>query len=228
MATLPIYLEVEHRAVGPLLIGFRNNPDIVTVAIPLGAPHRVVVPRQHGARSKAQELIIASFIKANGRPLTLVDLRRETSLTRTSIYDSLKGLSHDNIVKRGEFRGTWQLSEKAKREKVGDAARISPSPTKSAARVNKKEIERGPSGRVSRGIGRALLLQALAAGTNTRADLIKHLSERGISPKSAQVMLERTKRDKAITSNGRGAYALTARGQRIVAEVAPSLGKRKH
>jgi predicted transcriptional regulator len=142
MATLPMYLEVKAPAVGPLLIEFRNNPDIVKVAIPPG----------------------------------------ETL----------------------------------------------PSPTKMVVKANKQDIKQEPAGRSSRGTGRELLLQALAAGMNTRADLIKHLCESGMSPKSAQGILERAKRDKLVTSDGRGVYALTAKGKKIISELAHSAGKHKH
>jgi hypothetical protein len=116
----------------------------------------------------------------------------------------------------------------SKRKMVGDAARMLPSPTKIEARVNKQDIKRERAGRASPGIGRKLLLQALAAGTNARADLIKYLGESGISAKSAQSMLERAKSDKVVTSNGRGVYALTPKGKRKIADPAHSRATRKH
>ena len=227
MATLSILLEVEDIAVGNLLIAIRNipgvEPGIKTISLSTGGP-QPAVPRQHGVGPNAKELITASLVKAKGGPLNLGDLHRETRLSRTSLYESLTKLSLDEVVKHGEDKGAWQLTEKAKREMVGDAVTMLPSPTKMAAKANKQHIKREPAGRASPGAGRKLLLQALAAGTNARADLIKHLSESGISPKSAQGTLKRAKGDKVVTSNGRGVYALTAKGRRIIAEPARSPG----
>jgi len=231
MATLPILLEVEDVAVGTLLIAIRNipgvEPGIKTLNLPTGGTQPAVRPKR-GVSSDAKELITASLIEANGGPLNLGDLQRETRLPRSSLYDSLTKLRQDEIVKRGDGRGTWQLTHKAKREMVGAAVRMLPSPTKMTAKANKQHIKREPAGRASRGTGRKLLLQALAAGTNARADLINHLSESGMTPKSAQSLLERAKGDKVVTSNGRGVYALTAKGKRIIAKPAHSQATRKH
>jgi hypothetical protein len=93
-----------------------------------------------------------------------------------------------------------------------------PSPSKTAAKANKQDMKQEPAGRTPPGNGRKLLLQALAAGRNARAELVTHLSESGISRKSAQSMLARAKADKLVTSNGRGVYALTAKASRMIAK----------
>jgi len=120
-------------------------------------------------------------------------------------------------VPRSEDTGSWLFTANAKRKIVGNTVRM-PSPTKMAEKANKQDMKREPAGRAPPGNGRKLLLQALAAGRNARAELVTHLGESGISRKSAQSMLERAKGDKLVTSSGRGVYALTAKGKRMIAK----------
>jgi hypothetical protein len=48
-----------------------------------------------------------------------------------------------------------------------------------------------------------------------------------MSKKGAQGVLERATRDKLITTNGRGVYAVTPRGTRVVAEPTQTPDKQK-
>jgi hypothetical protein len=123
--------------------------------------------------------------------------------------------------------GTWQLTEKAKREIVGDAASMPPSPANTAAKDNKQDIKRGPAGRVARGVGRELLLKAVEAGTIARADLIKVITQSGMSDKGAQGVLKRATRDKLVKTNGRGIYAVTPKGRMVVAEPTQTPGNKQ-
>jgi hypothetical protein len=116
-----------------------------------------------------------------------------------------------------EDTGSWLFTANAKRKLVGNTARM-PSPTKTAAKATKQDMIQEPAGRTPPGNGRTLLLQALAAGRNARAELVTHLGQSGISRKSAQSMLARAKADKLVTSNGRGVYALTTKANRMIAK----------
>ena len=183
MPTLPIFLEVEDVAVGPVLIALKKMPGIIKMKLDLDV---VETGKQASVRNPAggrgpngQELITALLMKHQGGPLHLDDIQRQTGLARTSIYGALTVLKSKKVTANAKGAGNWQLTDRAKRQLLDnagedtttlpyDAVKLLPPPrAKEAKALNGhpvKRIKRRPKGRVSRTEARSIVLSAVAEG----------------------------------------------------------------
>jgi DNA-binding PadR family transcriptional regulator len=224
LATLPIYLEVEDVAVGPVLIALRKMPGIIKLNLDLmsGAPATPPVRREPGAPSNS-ERIVAALVQRQGEPLSIKEAIEIVGGSKGTAYTAMYQLKKQGVVK-GAGGGSYELTDKAKRELIPvDAVKLLPKPrdAKASKTVNghakKDKIARGPKGRASPGQGRKLLLDALAGDGVTRADLRHVLGAQGISEKSFSGVLDRAKRDELIQKVG-NVYELTASGKTAQAQ----------
>jgi predicted transcriptional regulator len=127
---------------------------------------------------------------------------------KSRAYTVMGSLRKHGLTESGGGHGMHQLTANA-RAQLGGALPALPAP----------EVKHTPSGRAERGSGNIVLRAALEAGPVSPTDLRKHLSAKGMSPKSVSGVLERAKKHGLIKKNGAG-YELTARGQKIEAGVA--------
>lgn len=225
MATLPIHLEVEDVAVGPILIALRKMPGIIkmNLDIGIGAPP---VSREAAPRGNNAERIIALLMQSDGGPIAIKEVMQTLGVSKGSVYSAVYALKKKNVVE-SPVAGQYQLTVKAKRELMKHEPKLlnAPSAKEVKAKTNGHaihhgDIERGPSGRASQGSGRKLLLDALAAGPITRLNLGKHLASSGMSAKSMSGVMDRAKRDELIKKHSDNNYHLTAKGKHEAAKAA--------
>jgi hypothetical protein len=228
MATLPIHLEVEDVAVGPVLIALRRMPGIIKLHLDLDktAP-AATTPRLSGGPS-IQESVLAHLMKHDGKTSGAAEIASAAGLHKTSVYGALNQLKEKGMVRRTADKA-WELTAKARRELMPDGAvKLLPKPRAHHASAHANghstapTIEHGPKGRATPGSGWKLLRHALDAGPLKREDLIKQITASGISEKSITGVLERSKRDKLTTNDGHGTWQLTAKGKQQQPETAAS------
>jgi hypothetical protein len=219
MATLPIHLEVEDVAVGPVLIALRKMPGIIKMNLDLltGAPATPSLPKPKGG--KIYELVMAVLIRANGHAVHLDDIAREAGVEKNKVHGALNALGKRHIAQPAKDapRGNWTLTEKAKRGMINDV-KLLPAPHKAAphtphAKHHAAKLKKGPKGRAVRGQAWLALRSALDAGPVKRFDLVPRLATMGVKANSVSGMLERGQRDKLIKSDGAGLWELTDKGR---------------
>lgn len=214
MATLPIHLEVEDIAVGPVLIALRKMPGIIKLHLALlDEPKPGRQDREPGGRASSRpakagenaERIVAYLMKHGGGPLGIKDIIQMLGSSKASAYTAMYALKKKKVV-QSPSAGQYELTDKAKRELLParETMKLLPKPH-AAARAK-------ASGRASPGAGPRLLLQALSGGALKREVLIKQLGESGMSEKSVTGIMARAKDAKLIKSVGNGAWELTAKG----------------
>jgi hypothetical protein len=222
MATLPIHLEVEDVAVGPVLIALRKMPGIIKLHLDLlgdaaTASHREPKserPAKSGAANA--ERIVALLMQNNGGPLKVGEIMRAIGCTKSSAYTAMYTLKKKKVV-QSPHAGEYELTDKAKRELLPDQApKLLTAPKSNGAKPAKvaktAKTAKTESGRAAPGTGQKLLLQALAGGALKRDTLIKQLGENGMSEKSVTGVMARAKDAKLIKSLGAGSWELTAKG----------------
>jgi len=217
MATLPIYLEVEDVAVGPVLIALRRMPGIIKMNLDIsaGAPAPAPVAR-NGNGPKTNEIIIAMMMKANGEPVHVSDMARQVGGHKSRASVVLNALKKKGIVKAAG-KGNWVLTPKAMRDLAKHAEpQLLPAPKPAAKPIGKaksnghKVIEHNE--RAERGTGPAALCETLRDGPLSVTDIRTNLEAKGVSGKSLSGFLDRGKRDGIIKKNASGLYELTAKG----------------
>lgn len=204
MATLPIYLEVEDVAVGPVLIVLRRMPGIIKMNLDLekGAPTAPAMPRS--GKINNEQLTIAVMMKSGG-PIHVQTLMRELGGTKSRAYSALHQLKKKGVVK-SLGAGNWELTEKAKRQLInGDA-----SPKLLPAPANGKSHK--AAGRARRGNARDIMLRTLAAEPKRPFEIAEQLDAGGASAKAISGVLDRARRDKLVKKVGDN-YELTAAGK---------------
>lgn len=205
MATLPIYLEVEDVAVGPVLIVLRRMPGIIKMNLDLekGAPTAPALPR--GTKASNEQHAIAFLMKHNGGPLHVRAFMQELGGTKSRAYGALHQLKKKGVVK-SLGAGNWELTEKAKRQLInGDA-----SPKLLPAPANGKSHK--AAGRTRRGNARDIMLRTLAAEPKRPFEIAEQLDAGGASAKAISGVLDRARRDKLVKKVGDN-YELTAAGK---------------
>ncbi len=221
MATLPIYLEVEDVAVGPVLIALRKMPGIIKMNLDIatGAP-TPSAPRQPGGPNN-QELIVAALLKHNGGPLHIKDFTQQAGLTKSAIYGALNNLKNRGVVESADKKAEWRMTAKALREIGGEEAVKLLPPSKSNGHAQVEKV--GKSGRAAQGAGQAALISILDNGALSSSGLRQQLTERGLSEKSASGIIERGRASGIIRkSKTTGLYELTAKGQKQYSAQIPS------
>lgn len=237
MATLPIHLEVEDVAVGPVLIALRKMPGIIRIDLKLldepskhrsereSSGHSGSQPAKHGENA---ERIVAHLMKNNGGPCGIKEIIRVLGTSKGSAYTAMYTLKKRNVVK-SPAAGLYELTDKAKRELLqvsaetetvklsSEAIKLLPKPRAAAkAKANghatKTQVVKTESGRAPPGTGQKLLLQALTGGAMKRDALIKQLGEAGMSEKSVTGVMARAQDAKLIKSLGGGQWELTTKG----------------
>ncbi|MGY3278075.1 hypothetical protein [Bradyrhizobium sp. S3.7.6] len=215
MATLPIHLEVEDVAVGPVLIALRKMPGIIKIDLKL--PDYAPIPARQPGEQKvnAHERIMAMFMQRNGSPISAQDVVTELGLTKASAYSTLYKLNNSGMVKR-VGTGIYELTERVKKQLMPDAVKLLPKPRAEVAAKNghaKKKSGNGDAKRQPRGYSQTLLLSMLTDGPMKRSDVVAKLVSEGVSDNSVSGTLERAQRDKLAKSDGQGTWQLTDKGR---------------
>ncbi|MCK1670371.1 hypothetical protein [Bradyrhizobium sp. 150] len=246
MATLPIYLDVEDVAFGPVLIALRKMPGIIRIRLDDDDPKP---GRQSGRESRAggqiaaqpakaganAERIVALLMQNNGGPLNIGEIMRAIGTTKSSAYTAMYTLKKKHVVQTSQ-PGQYELTDKAKRELLpnrensanSSAIKLLPKPREAAkAKANGHKVDAAAAaaataraGRAAPGTGQKLLLQALSGGALKREVLIKQLGESGMSEKSVTGVMARAQDAKLIKSLGAGSWELTAKGTNQAADTA--------
>jgi hypothetical protein len=223
MATLPIHLEVEDVAVGPVLIALRKMPGIIKLHLDLlgdapSASHREPKNERGSAKAGANaERIVALLMQNNGGPLKIGEIMRALGSTKSSAYTAMYTLKKKKVV-QSPHAGEYELTDKAKRELLPDhAPKLLTGPKTNGAKPAKTKaakLHKGPGGRPSPGSGWKMLRAALDGGALKRAELITKLAESGMSEKSVSGIMARADRDKLIKNAGEiGVWELTPKGR---------------
>lgn len=231
MATLPINLEVEGAAVGPLLILLRKTPGIVKMTIPdllssdaTSAPQPSRQPR--GGKSTAAQAVIALLIRKNGEPISITEINQLVGGSKSYGYGVVHQLAKNGAVK-SVGRGVYALTDNAARELLNGAGtagadaqevRMLPGP-KGKTKVAKKKLAKAANGKgkkAPRGAPMLAIRNAIIThGPLRPIEFTQHLDGSGISVKGMSGMLFRAKRDGIIKRNKDGQYELTAKGMKL-------------
>jgi DNA-binding PadR family transcriptional regulator len=228
MATLPIHLEVEDVAVGPVMLLLKRTPGIIKMMLDLGDDKPPQSARIGG--KSTEQVIIELFMRANGGPLSLNDVQAVVGGARSRSYGALHALKKKGIVQGNGAKGHYQMTAKAMRmmEKTSPLALPAPAHTKKKklngtahgaatggagktinAAAAKTKIKRAPQGS-----GPAALRELLSVNPMTTSEIKEALDAKGVSSKSTSGIIDRAKRDKLIKKIG-DKYELTAKGAKV-------------
>jgi DNA-binding transcriptional ArsR family regulator len=216
MATLSIHVEVEDVAVGPVLILLRKTRGVIKFHVDLEA---FAPPQQSAARPLGvnnQEIVVALLAKHHGGPVSLKEMSEATGIKKTSLHSALNQLRQKNMVTSKE-RGIWKFTERARRELLDGEPHVAAKPVVHALPAP-TPVPHTKSGRAARGHGWKVLHGVLTEGPRKREELTKLLEAQGVSGNSITGILERARRDKLATNDGKGTWQLTAKGKQPVAE----------
>lgn len=217
MATLPIYLEVEDVALGPVLIKLRSMPGIIKLHLNLlEGPNPAATPRPRG---NIQESVLAFMMKHSEQPMKANEIAKGSGVTGTSIYGALSNLKKRGAIRQAGIGGRqWELTPQTRREMghimegaAPEAVKLLPKPRAQANGHHGKSSKSGK--RAPQGSGWLALRAALDAGPMKRSDIITHLDGRGVSANSITGVLDRAATQKFISGDGKGTWQLTAKGK---------------
>jgi hypothetical protein len=219
MATLPIHLEVEAEAVGPVMIALRKMPGVIKMHLDLGeGPGSIAAPR--GARTNPRAGILQLLTDRKGGPLSLQEILTETGLAKKQAYGTLHHLKKQGVLRSVE-PGVYQFTDKAMA--AAGLTLALPKPAKSHNKSHKKAKGNGhaaPIERASPGATTAALKAILADGPMRPREIASALAAHGISPRGASGVLHRGRLSGLIKKTG-DVYALTAKAKRAEPVVAP-------
>jgi DNA-binding PadR family transcriptional regulator len=228
MATLPIHLEVEDVAVGPVMLLLKRTPGIIKMMLDLGDDK----PPQKSARTggkTTEQIIIEMFVNANGGPLSLADVQAVVGGAKSRSYGALHALKKKGVIQGNGAKGHYQMTAKAMRmmEKNSPLALPAPAHTKKnklngaahsaghgGAGKTINATAKTKSGRAPQGSGPAALRELLTTSPMTPTEIRTALGEKGVSVKSTSGIIDRAKRDKLIKKVG-DKYELTAKGAKV-------------
>lgn len=215
MATLPINLEVEDVAVGPVLIALRKMPGIIKMNLDLGDGPRI---EPKGPRVPITERIIAMLVEANGTAVTIGDILQATGALKTSLGGPLGKMRTEGIIKK-VGRGTYILSPKAAKDLIPSAMKMLPKPRSEAAAAKKPIKQVATPGRTAAGTSRELIMKRLIKGPMSASDLRAQLESEGMTAKSVGNALYKGKAEKVFALKDK-LYSLTAGGTKVALETA--------
>jgi hypothetical protein len=212
MATLPIMIEVEVEAVGPMLILLKRTPGVIKFHVMLD-DEKPALPRGGHGNGNIKEAAIKLFAAHGGGPLDTSAVARELGGARPRAHGVLHNLKKEGVL-RQVGKGTYQFTAHAMKAFAPTLALPAPSKTMHAKTNGQMKVKRGPSGmRASPGGGPRVLRELLTLGGMTPGELRAGLAEHGISINSASGVLDRGKRDGLVKKVG-DKYELTAKGRR--------------
>ncbi|MCA1452103.1 hypothetical protein I6F35_02600 [Bradyrhizobium sp. BRP22] len=220
MATLPIYLEVEDVAVGPVLIALKKMPGIIKLHLALLDEKPVPAARPGGMNT--EQTVVAMFANRNGGPMTVDEVQAELGGTRTRSYSAIGGLKKKGVLQQ-IGKSTYKFSAKAMQMMSNNApanptaAPALPKPQshppakKNGHVVAKAKAKKG--GRAERGAGLTALRELLSQnGAMKFTDIRTELSQRGVKEKSTRGIVDRARRDGLLKKTSNGDFELTAKG----------------
>ncbi|MBO4221931.1 hypothetical protein [Bradyrhizobium neotropicale] len=201
MATLPIYLEVEDVAVGPVLIALRKMPGIIKMNLDLGEGPKLPTSSQYSSKgNNYEQMALELFSRHNGGPLSADQVQSHLGGAKPRTYGVLHGLKKKGVLVTAG-KGLYQVSSKA----------IEHQPQRA---LPKPAIAKTPTGRASPGEGWKAVSALLQRGAMKVIELKTALAPSGVSPKSLSGILDRSKRAGLIKKTAGGAYQLTAKGNK--------------
>jgi Mn-dependent DtxR family transcriptional regulator len=213
MPTLPILIEVEAEAVGPMLILLKRTAGVVKFHVVLDDEEKAPLLPPGGRHTGSKEATLALFVERGGGPLRISDVSRAIGGSRSRAHGALHYLKRDGTVRR-IGNGLYQFSPRAMKMLVPVLALPAPSKTMHARTNGQMKVKRGPSGmRASPGGGPRILRELLTHGGMSPGEIKAGLAEHGISINSASGVLDRGKRDGLVKKVG-DKYELTAKGRR--------------
>jgi hypothetical protein len=210
MATVPILVEVEDIAVGPVMIALRKMQGVISFHVDLDkfAPSAPSIARVPGAN--IQETVTAVLLKSYPAPIGATEVSNQTGLSKTPVYGALNALKGKGLCVPTEDR-KWVLTEKAALD-MG-ALKLLPNHSKpDKAAMEKLPKMRADKGRAKPGETWAALHATLKEGGRQRSEVISTLASFGVKENSASGILERAQRDKLAKTNGTGLWELTPKG----------------
>ncbi|HEX3412844.1 MAG TPA: hypothetical protein VHT00_14085 [Stellaceae bacterium] len=219
MATLPIRLEVEAEAVGPVMIALSKMPGIIKMKLEIGeGPGPAAAPRAAGGTGNgAREAILELFKERKGGPLSLEEISAVIGGGKSRSYGAVHYLKKLHVL-RNVDKGVYQFTAKAMAAAgltlalpapAKKAKTAKPATTKAKAKTKAKPYK---AGRVTRGIARAELLLLLTQQPSSRGEIDEVLGKAGVATGSTGGVLERARRDGLVKLNGTH-YELTAKGR---------------
>lgn len=223
MPTLPINLEVEAEAVGPVMIALRKMPGIIKMHLDLGEGP---APAAKPGNGNLKQTVLALFARLKGGPVHVDAIRQEIGGDKNRVYGVMSALKKEGVVQLAGKR-TYQFTAKAMRSLHVEAEPLAlPKPPAKGNGHAKPKAKSSPTKRAPQGAGPLALRQLLAErGPMTPKDVREALGEKGVGAKSMSGILDRSKRDGLIKKNEKsGEYELTAKGRKLdeVTAVAPA------
>jgi Mn-dependent DtxR family transcriptional regulator len=216
MASLPIYLEVEDIAVGPVMIALQKMPGILKMELKLGdaAPRPARQPGE--PKGTNPQRIIALLVSRGGGPVDIAEIVRELGIPKGSAQQSFYELVNTEVVKRVD-RGIYELSAKARRDLMGaapasEAMKMLPKPRAAAATNGHSTIKQVRDGSVEASVLKLLLE---GGGAVKVSDMTQRLvAERSMTDKGVASALRRAQSKKLAKSDGHGTWQLTDKGRK--------------
>lgn len=213
MATLPIHLEVEDIAVGPVMIALQKMPGIIRMdlKLPDTAPRPARQPGEPKGSGNMAHRIAVLLAARGGGPVSMAEMLQELGGIKSSMATAITKAIAMRAIKR-VGRGMYELTDKARRGLLSEQPmKLLPKPAAAAAARNGHDTIKRL--RAPRGETAAYVLELLKSGSVGRAELIGKLSERGMNEKSVSSLLKRMQNRKLAKSDGHGTWELTAKGR---------------
>jgi hypothetical protein len=219
MATLPINLEIEDVAVGPVLVLLKRTPGVISIRLPfLEHKPTPAAPRTNGLN--IEQTVVQLFAKHHGGPLLVDAITAEIGGGRTRAYGAVHNLKKKGILElvgKGEYKFSakaMHMMQKGASSEATTAPLALPKPKHHAKGNGKTKIVKTASGRAKQGAGPAALRELLSEkGPMKHVDIKQTLDSKGVSAKSISGIIERGRRDGIIRKLPSGEYELTARGK---------------
>jgi len=203
MATIEFRVTVEDAAAGPFGLQLAKTPGIIKFDIDWTAGGSLAAPKANG---NARQIVMELLMQHQGAPVSLNDIRQAIGGAKSRAYYALDQLRKAGLA-RSITKGMWALTGKA----TPDHAKplLLPKP---AAKANGHARK---SKRAAPGVAVKVLQSILGEhGPLRRIEIINHLGEHGVSPKSGSGVIQRCRTAGVIRKMPSGQYELTAKGKR--------------
>jgi DNA-binding PadR family transcriptional regulator len=223
MATLPLHLEIEDIAYGPVLVLLKKTPGIIKLYMPF--LDEKPTPAARPNVMNIEQTVVALFARHHGGPLQMEIIQEEVGGGKSRAYGALHNLKKKGILVllgKGEYEFSAKAKAMMQRGATPGGSSTAPLalPKPKSHHANEKahsktKLAKTPSGRAKQGTGPMAVRQLLTEKSPmTATDIRLALDAKGLSPKSVSGIIDRGRRDGLIRKlpNGTG-YELTAKGK---------------
>jgi hypothetical protein len=200
MPTIPILVDVEDTALGPVMIALKRTPGVIGFRVNLDAftPSAARLP----AGVSVQDTVLACIAARHPEAMRSREIAAATGLTKQNVASALNSLKGKKAILRAGDRLLWQLSPKAATEMGKTLALTHDKPPRKDGK---------PRARASREAVWQALHLAMKDGPTPTHKITEVFTTHGISG-AISGALARAREKKLVRNIAPGTWELTAKG----------------